>query len=179
MIALVVLLAGCVSAPSAPVRDKLDADTGSTVTVLKDPLELVNAPEHRGGRGIEFAYLAPFETDQMGAHTLLLWVLVPNDVSTSSPPVIHCDDKPVELSVRAGGLGELDLAEPPYEAPYPWSTSWYFALTDPALACFAQAHVVTLEIPDAAGEPAQFRIETAAKATGFPSLQAFVAHRGN
>lgn len=178
LIALLVVLTGCISVPGPPVRDKLDAKTGSTVSVLRDPLELLTSGYRGAGAGA-FAYLGPFEIDQMGARTLFLWVLVPNDVSASSPPVVQCDGNVVNLPVRTGSLSEIGLTESPYEPPYPWGTQWYFVLTDAALVCFAQAHLIALEIPDARAEPARFLVESAKKAMGFPVLQAFVAHRGN
>ena len=130
-------------------------------------------------RAVAFAYLGPFEIDQMGVRTLYLWVLVPNDVSASSPPVVQCDGKAVDLAARAGGVSEIGMSEPPYKPPYPWSTQWYFALTDAALGCFAQAHLIAVQIPGASGNAAYFQVESATKTAGFPALQAFVAHRGN
>jgi hypothetical protein len=175
---LVVVLTGCISAPSPPVRDRLDAKTGSTVSMPWDPVELLS-PASGGIRTVAFAYLGPFEIDRMGVRTLFLWVLVPNDVSHSSPPLIQCDGQVVDLPVLTSSLSEMGLSQSPYEPPYPWSRQWYFALTDAALACFAGAHVIALEIPHSGAEPTRFTVESAKEAVGFPVLQAFVAHRGD
>jgi hypothetical protein len=175
---LLVVLCGCISVPNPPVRAKLDAKSGSTVSLLPGPLGLLTSA-YRGAGAAAFAYLGPFEIDRMGVRTLFLWVLAPNDVPVSSPPVIQCDGKVFNLPVQTGSLSKMGLTESPYEPPYPWGTQWYFALTDAALACLAQAHLIALEIPEPGGEPARFRIESAKKTLGFPVLQAFVAHRGD
>src|SRR5450755_881374 len=124
---LLLLLAGCAAAPGPQVHDKLDAKTGSTVSVIPEPVELVTST-YFGARTGTFAFLGPFETDQMGTRALFLWVLVPHDVSSSVPPIIRCDDTPVTLNLHSGSLSDLGIAESPYEPPDPWGTQWYFAL---------------------------------------------------
>src|SRR5476651_2148828 len=136
---VVFLLAACASAPPAPVQDKLDSKTGSTVSVLPDPVNLLTSG-YIGARTGAFAYLGPFEVDEMGKRTLYLWVLVPKDVSASVTPVVQCDANAVDLPLQKGTLTEMGLAESPYEALDPWGTQWYFSLSDAALVCFAHAH---------------------------------------
>lgn len=172
-----VLLCACAAAPGPAVHDKLDAKTGSTVSVIPEPLELLTSG-YIGTHTGAFAYLGPFEIDQMGARTLFLWVLVPHDVSSSVAPVIHCDDAPIELPLQSGSLGAIGLAEPPYDPPDPWGTQWYFALDDPALVCFARAHRITVDIPNARGELLRFTAESAKNVSGFPLLERFAVRRG-
>jgi hypothetical protein len=174
---LLVLLAACATAPSAPVQDKLDSKTGSTVSVLPDPVTLLTSG-YIGARTGAFAYLGPFEVDEMGKRALYLWVLVPKDVSASVVPVIQCDANIVELPLQKGRLTDMGLAESPYEAPDPWGTQWYFSLTDAALVCFAQAHAISLAIPNAKGELLHFQVESAKNTTGFPAIQAYAERRG-
>jgi hypothetical protein len=174
---VVLLLAACATAPPAPVQDKLDPKTGSTVSVLPDPVTLLTSG-YLGARTGAFAYLGPFEVDEMGQRTLYLWVLVPKDVSATVVPVIQCDGNLVDLPLQKGSLADLGLAEPPYEPPDPWGKQWYFALTDSALGCLARAKVMALEIPDAKGELLHFQVESAKNTTGFPVMQAFAARRG-
>ena len=174
---LLLLLCACAAAPGPHVEDKLDARTGSTVSVIPDPLELLTST-YFGVRTGAFAYLGPFETDQMGTRALFLWVLVPHDVSSSVVPVIRCDDNPVSLPLQSGSLGDMGIAEPPYEPPDPWGTQWYFALDDTTLSCFAHAHAITVDIPNARGDLAHFTVESAKSRSGFPVLETFAARRG-
>jgi hypothetical protein len=174
---VLLLLAGCATAPPAPVQDKLDSKTGSTVSVLPDPLNLLTSG-YIGARTGAFAYFGPFEVDEMGKRTLYLWVLVPKDVSASVAPVLKCDANVVDLPLQKGSLADMGLAESPYEALDPWGTQWYFSLTDAALVCFAHAHSIALEIPDAKGELLHFQVESAKNTTGFPAVEAYAARRG-
>jgi len=176
-ILLPLLLCACATAPGPAVNDKLDAKTGSTVSVLPEPVELLTSG-YIGTHTGAFAYLAPFEIDQMGARTLYLWVLLPHDISSSVVPVIHCDDAAVTLPLQSGGLGAMGLAESPYAPPDPWGAQWYFALDDATLVCFAHAHKITLDIQNAKGEPVRFTAESAKNATGFPVLESFAVRRG-
>ena len=178
LIALIVVLPGCTSVPSPAVHDKLDAATGWTVSAPPDSIKLVTVA-YRGANAAAFAYLGPFEIDQSGVRTLFLWVLTPNDGPAAFPPVVLCDGKAADLHLQAGGLGEVDLTEPPYKPPYPWGMQWYFALTNAALTCFAQAHLIELKLPGTGPEPERFTVESGKGAIGFPVLQAFVAHRAN
>jgi hypothetical protein len=174
---LLLLLCGCAAAPGPAVHDKLDAKTGSTVSVLPEPVELLTSG-YIGTHTGAFAYLAPFEIDQMGARTLYLWVLLPHDISSSVLPVIHCDDAVVTLPLQSGGLPAMGLAESPYAPPDPWGAQWYFSLDDRTLACFAHAHEISLDIPNAKGEVVHFTAESTKNAAGFPVLQTFAARRG-
>lgn len=175
---VVFLLAGCAAAPGPQVHDKLDAKTRSTVSVIPEPVELVTST-YFGARSGTFAFLGPFETDQMGTRALFLWVLVPHDVSSSMPPIIRCDDTPVTLKLQSGSLIDMGVAEPPYEPPDPWGTQWYFVLDDATLACLAHAHRIDFEIPNAKGDVVHFTAESAKNVSGFPVLATFAARRGN
>jgi hypothetical protein len=174
---LFLLLGACAAAPGPSVNDKLDAKTGSTVSVIPAPVELLTSG-YIGTHTGAFAYLGPFEIDQMGTRTLYLWVLLPNDVSAAVLPVIHCDDTPVTLTVQTGGFAGMGLAEPPYVAADPWGAQWYFALDDATLACLARAHRITFDIPNARGDMVRFMAESAKNAAGFPVLETFATRRG-
>ncbi len=59
-----------------PGAKGLDANTGTTVTVMPKPVELI-VDKARGTKTDPFAYVAPFETNRMGSHELYLWVSAP------------------------------------------------------------------------------------------------------
>src|SRR5258708_7383237 len=71
------LLGACAALPlSEPVSEKLDPDTATTVTVLRQPIELYSQTS-RSKQTDPFAYIAPFETNRMGTRELFLWVSTP------------------------------------------------------------------------------------------------------
>ena len=170
------VMSGCTAGPGPPVHDKLDAKTGATVSVMPEPLELLPSG-YIGTHGGAFAFLGPFEIDQMGTRTLYLWVLVPHDVSSTVVPVIHCNDGTVTLPIKSAGLAEMRLAQSPYGMPDPWGTPWYFALDDPTLVCFAHARTITLDIPGLRGDLETFVAERPKNAEGFPMIENFAERR--
>ena len=60
-----------------PVAERLDPDTATTLTVINKPVELVGEGA-TGPTGNPFAFIAPFETNRMGAHALYLWMSAPS-----------------------------------------------------------------------------------------------------
>ena len=116
-ILLVFSLAGCLAPPGPPVRDKLDANSGLTVSALQNPLELLSSA-NRGARAGVFAYLGPFDLDRMGTRSQFLWVLVPDDISTSSTLAIRCDGQALDLPASSGGLSGIGLTQPYHACQY-------------------------------------------------------------
>src|SRR5215470_8347092 len=74
--AMVAVLAACATVTSEPVSERLDPDTATTVTTLSRPIELLSQ-NNRSMETDPFAYIAPFETNRMGARDLFLWVSTP------------------------------------------------------------------------------------------------------
>jgi hypothetical protein len=169
-------LSACTAGPGPVVHDKLDQKTGSTVSVMPKPLELLTSG-YIGTHGGAFAFLGPFEIDQMGARTLFLWVLAPHDVSSTVVPVIRCNDTVVTLNVKKGGLASLGLAESPYEPEDPWGTQWYFDLDDQTLVCLAHAATISLEVPTARGDRVTFTSENPKSVVGFAPIEEFAGRR--
>ena len=189
------LAGGCATAPPEPVSEKLDPDTATTVTILSQPIELL-AEAHRNKDTDPFAYIAPFETNRMGARDLFLWVSTPQAQGPLTQPRILCNGQPLNLqplspeqavgshaapgdNVTSGGspgaavkvdLSKLALSRAPYEAPVPWSTQWYFRLPAESLKCLADADGITLEARAADGNQEEF---TASGRKNLASLDAF------
>jgi hypothetical protein len=191
------LVAGCTAMPaSAPVAEKLDPDTATTVTVLSSPIELYSQTS-RSNQTDPFAYLAPFETNRMGNKELFLWVSTPQAQGELTEPRVMCNGQAVELKPLAqegaavaeagkggdfGGVGadgkaikvdlaKLNLSRAPYEAPVPWGTQWYLRLSEEGLKCLAGAEGVVLEAKAADGSAQEFTATGGRKSLA--SLDAF------
>jgi hypothetical protein len=190
------LLGACASTPSEPVSEKLDPDTATTVTTLSRPIELLSQT-NRSKQTDPFAYIAPFETNRMGARDLFLWISTPQAQGQLTQPQVLCNGQPLSLqplsqesgaagthaapgdNVAAVGLpgtpvkvdlSQLNLSRVPYEAPVPWSTQWYFRLPPDSLKCLANAEGISLEARAADGGPEQF---TTTERKSLASLDAF------
>jgi hypothetical protein len=178
-----VLLGACAAAPSEPVSEKLDPDTATTVTILSRPIELLS--QNRSKQMDPFAYIAPFETNRMGARDLFLWISTPQAQGQLTQPQVLCNGQPLSLqplsqdggaagahagpgdNVAPAGasgapvkvdLSQLKLSRAPYDSPVPWSTQWYFRLPADSLKCLADAEGISLEARAADGGPEQFTI---------------------
>jgi len=171
--AVVIALSACASTPSQPVIDRLDPDTGSTVTVINSPVELL-AEATRGAAGDPFAYIAPFETDQMGKRALFLWMTAPAPEGARLDTQLLCDGQPLALQPVEGGIKRLGLAHAPYSPPAPWSVQWYFQLPQDALKCLAGAQIIALETRDAGSSESQ-RYTVGSK--NLAELKAFSTHQ--
>jgi hypothetical protein len=194
--AVAAVLGACATAPSEPVSEKLDPDTATTVTTLSRPIELLSHTSH--SKQLDpFAYIAPFETNRMGARDLFLWISTPQAQGQLTQPQVLCNGQPLSLqplsqdSGAAGAqagpgdnvapagssgapvkvdLSQLNLSRAPYEAPVPWSTQWYFRLPPDSLKCLAGAEGISLEARAADGGPEQF---TTTERKSLASLDAF------
>jgi hypothetical protein len=155
----VVLLTACATSTSSqPVAERLDPGTATTVTVIKKPIELVGAGAH-GPTGNPFAFIAPFETDQMGKRALYLWVSAPATEGAKHQPQLVCDGRALALPSVDSDVSHMGLSSAPYPAPVPWDTQWYFQLSQDGLDCMAAAQIVSVETYGADGVPTRFAVE--------------------
>lgn len=138
------LLAACATPSSREAPgERLDETTGTTVTILPQPIELLAvAPLARGGD--PFAYLAPFETNRMGARTPYLWVSVPGGGAVTAR--VFADGRELGMSAEPLDCTALGLSRPPYESPVPWNTQLCFVLAPGAIAILAGARELTLAL---------------------------------
>jgi hypothetical protein len=168
---MVTALTGCASTPAEPLSDRLDSETATTVTVMQAPVELVSETTRGGVVGDPFAYVAPFETDRMGARELYLWISAPQINGPLAVPTVSCDGQRLSLQALSGDLTEFKLSHPPYTVPAPWSGQWYFKLPQESLACLGTAQGITLETETAQGGTEPERFSASGKALA--ALEAF------
>jgi hypothetical protein len=152
------LLAACETTPQ-PVAERLDPDTATTLTVIKKPVELVGAGAH-GPTGNPFAFFAPFETDRMGKRAMYLWMAAPSAAGVQQRPQLICDGHALALPPLDSDISHIGLSSPPYPAPVPWDTQWYFQLPQEDLECLVAAQTVAVETYGANGVPERFTVES-------------------
>jgi hypothetical protein len=148
-------LVACAPLPVEPVAEVLDTGTGTTVTHIPKPLELLTEGT-RGPSRDPYAYLAPFETNRMGERTRYLWIAAPQDSGPLQRPEVLCDDASLELAPLSEKLADFGISRAPYSMPTPWSAQWYFRLTDEALNCLAAAKRIVIVSRRATGEEERF-----------------------
>jgi hypothetical protein len=131
-------LGGCVTPPMEAESERLDSTTGTTLTVLPKPIELI-VDKARGTKTDPFAYVAPFETNRMGSHEMYLWVSAPQVAGPLGLPQVFCGETAMSLEKYDGTVKDMGLSTAPYKAPAPWSAQWYFRLSGELLDCLAAA----------------------------------------
>jgi hypothetical protein len=143
---------GCAPLPTE-ADERLDSNTGTTLTVMPRPVELL-VVRPNGTKNDPFAYLAPFETNRMGSHEMFLWVSAPQIAGTLGVPKVFCGEEEIPLEVAKETLKDMGLSSAPYALPAPWSVQWYFKLSGEVLDCLARAPrlKVTTQAGDAAPE---------------------------
>jgi hypothetical protein len=158
-------LSACATLPQdQPVYEQLDADTGVTIARIGKPLELYRETGV-GASADRFAFLAPFETNQMGTRESFLWLAIPVDpAGTDSTPTLEADGSAIALGAPGRKEDFAGLAKPPYKVPAPWSISYYFKVDREVIARLGAAQSLTIHMvePTKNGPvDAQFSIRTA------------------
>jgi hypothetical protein len=138
------MLTACATPPREAVGESLDEGTGTTVTVIAAPIELL-ATEARSRGADPFAFLAPFETNRAGARARFLWASVPGE-GIEGTPEIFADGARLSLESRTLDLAALGLSKPPYVSPAPWNAQFLYALDAEALAVLARSQQLALVV---------------------------------
>ncbi|MEJ0086766.1 MAG: hypothetical protein WDO72_13850 [Pseudomonadota bacterium] len=140
-------LGACATLPQDhPVYEQLDADTGVTIARIGKPIELYRetAPN---GYADRFAYLAPFETNQMGARASFLWLAVPIDPTlVESVPSLDVDGSALVLGTPSRQADFAGLAKSPYKLPAPWSVTYYFRADADVIARLGAARSLAIHM---------------------------------
>jgi hypothetical protein len=143
------LLSACAALPDdAPVVDQLDTETGATVTRLGRPIELYRETFMKEAMG-RFAFLAPFETNQMGQRELFLWLAIPVEPAADSIPVVEVNGTPLELGAPGRSGDFAGVQKSPYKIPTPWSAMYYFKIDAAVIAKLAEATSLNIHILEA------------------------------
>jgi hypothetical protein len=140
------LLCACAALPDdAPVVDALDTETGATVSRLGRPVELYRETILKEAVG-RFAFLGPFETNQMGQRELFLWIAVPVEPVADSIPTVEVNGKALELGTPGRSGDFAGVNQSPYKIPTPWSAMYYFRIDAAAVASLGEATSLSIRV---------------------------------
>jgi hypothetical protein len=142
-------MAGCASLPEdGPLMERLDADTGITVSRLGKPVELYRDTFMQEAAG-RFAFIAPFETNLMGTREPFLWVALPITPAPGLDPSIEINGAVVALTIAGRDAQAAGLTKSPYKIPTPWSAMYYYKVDDAILARLGEATQITIRVTEA------------------------------
>jgi hypothetical protein len=170
-------LGACAAVPNdSPVVEQLDSETGATVARIGRPLELYRESLAQDAT-TRFAFIGPFETNQMGNRELFLWVAVPTESPAGAEPLtVEVDGQPLALGAPGRQADFAGLRTSPYKIPMPWSAMYYYKIDAAVVSALGEARTVTVRVSEAAKDGAvrtTFTAETGAD----PRLRDF-AKRG-
>lgn len=142
------MMASCAALPEdAPVMEQLDEDTGLTIARLGHPMELYRETFQRDPSG-RFAFLAPFETNQMGSRELYLWTALPVDIAAGTEPDLELDGHKLALGTPSRDASAAGLRHSPYKIPTPWSAMFYYKIDADVVAKLAAATTLSIRVTE-------------------------------
>jgi hypothetical protein len=143
-------IAACASLPNdAPVVEQLDEETGLTIARLGHPLELYRDTFRQNVAG-KFAFLGPFETNQMGRRELYLWVAIPlEDAAANVTPIVSVDGAALDLAAPGRGPDAAGLQHAPYKTPMSWIAMFYYRIDADVVAKLGAARSITIQATEA------------------------------
>jgi len=149
LIAMTGLLGACAALPDdAAVVEQLDADTGLTIARLGHPIELYRETFRKDTSG-KFAFLGPFETNQMGRRELYLYVALPlQDPESQVTPVISIDGTPLALGEPGRAPDSAGLQHPPYKIPMSWIAMLYYPIDHDLVAKLGNASSLKIQVSE-------------------------------
>ena len=143
------VLGACAALPDdASVVEKLEPETGVTITRLGHPIELYRETFLKDPAG-RIAFLGPFETNQMGQREQFLWIAVPIEPVADSVPVVEIDGTAVSLGAPGRSANFANISKSPYKIPTPWSAMYYFKVDMDLVARLAAAAKLTVRMVEA------------------------------
>jgi len=168
----VTVIIGCAALPEdAPVLEQLDNETGVTIARLGHPMELYRETFQRDPSG-RFAFLAPFETNNMGNREPFLLIGLPENRGAALTPVLLVNGKPVTLEAPAHAADIAGLQESPYKIPMPWVETYYYRADAALIAQLGDAESLRIEVMEESRNGPR-TVEYSADVAGDPRLSDF------
>jgi hypothetical protein len=162
VILLLGLNLGCAGHPAVKSVEVLDARTGTTVAVLKQPIELLPSAQYAAQasrKRLSFAYLGPVEWNRSGTLSYGLWIHIapgndgqPGDIHAAAAVTLMLDDGPLALSRMEAPM----LGRDPYQPVASWGQTAYFGLDLRLLGRLAASRRLELAVPTKDGSVMTF-----------------------
>jgi hypothetical protein len=142
-------LGACATVPDdASVVEKLDDETGLTVARLGRAIEVYRETFLKEPTG-RFAFMAPFETNQMGTRELFLWIAVPIELGEQdASPIVTVNGKELALGTPGRTPDFAGLRKSPYKIPTPWSSMYYYRVDQALIGTLGEASTISVRVTE-------------------------------
>ncbi|MBC8028102.1 MAG: hypothetical protein H7Y89_19075 [Steroidobacteraceae bacterium] len=146
---LAVALSACATVPDdASVVEKLDDETGLTVARLGRAIEVYRETFLKEPSG-RFAFMGPFETNQMGTRELFVWVAVPIELGEQdTSPIVTVNGKELALGTPGRTPDFAGLRKSPYKISTPWSSMYYYRVDESLIGALGEARTISVRVTE-------------------------------
>jgi hypothetical protein len=142
------VLGACAALPEdGPVVESLDPQTGITVMRFGRAMELYREAAVRDAAS-RFAFVGPFERNNMGERQLYLWVAVPTAQSGGGIASVEVNGTALALGEPGRGAEFAALRDSPYRIQTPWFATFYYRLGTPDLLRLRDAARITVRVTE-------------------------------
>ena len=178
----VLVLAACASDPPA-VGEKLDWQTGVTVSYVDTPLVLYRETPAQAAYARDYVQVGPIQVNRSGSYQYFLWVGSWATMQTTDilehrdgfeSIVIFADGEPLALELTGWTPDAIGASEPTYLKPVASSTDAYYQVTADQIRLIAEARDIRLQTGGSFPREYQLWDEQAPARNGFAAFLAQV-----
>lgn len=149
---IILILVSC-AADLPTVSDKLDLQTGVTVSYVNTPLILYRETPARAAYARDYAQIGPIQVNRSGSYQYFLWVgswatMQTTDITEHRDGfesiVIFADGEPLVLELSGWTPDAIGASESTYLKPVASSTDAYYQVTVDQIRLIAEARDIRL-----------------------------------
>jgi len=152
-IAAVLMLVGCASS-SPTVNEKLDPNTGVTVTFARTPLVLYRDNPSQAAYARNYVHLGPIQVNRTGTYRYYLWLGIWDTMQVADISrhrdgfesiVVFADGEPLMLDLKGWTPESIGATEPTYLKPVASTADAYYEVTADQIRLIANARDIRVQ----------------------------------
>ncbi len=156
------LAAGCASNDTTTMQ-RLDPETGVTITRATEPLVMYRDMSAYSAFGREYVYLGPIQVNNMGQREYYLWLGIWGSSDSADPGlrmndfesvVLYADGEPLGLEIKGWTPGSIGASTDVYIKPVPSALDGYYRVTIDQMRLIAESR--DLELRAGATRPQRY-----------------------
>jgi len=168
---LILALVGCASPPT--ISEKLDPNTGVTVTFSRTPLVLYRDNPSRAAFARNYVHLGPIQVNRTGSYRYYLWLGIWNTMQVADISehrdgfesiIVFADGEPLTLELAGWTPESIGASEPTYVKPVASTADAYYEVTADQIRLIADA--ADIRVQATGTSPREFQLwdeQTAAR----------------
>jgi hypothetical protein len=164
IIAILTLL-GCASSPTLAVSEKLDPNTGVTVTFSRTPMVLYRDTPSQAAYARNYLHLGPIQVNRAGTYRYYLCVGIWNTMQVADISehrdgfesiIVFADGEPLTLELVGWTPKSIGTSEPTYVKPVASTADAYYEVTADQIRLIA--HATDIRVQATGTSPKEFQL---------------------